>query len=174
MVLMEELTGQPCPACGKKTCTLREEELDIPYFGKTFLFSMECQSCNFKQSDLEAEEAKEPAKYTVEISSPDDMSIRIVKSAQATVKWPNLRVSIDPGLAAQGAVTNIEKMLNDIYKIVEAQRENEDDAAARKKAFKLMQKILDIKEGKQTTKLTIEDPTGNSMIVSDKAEKKKL
>ncbi|MBW3013327.1 ZPR1 zinc finger domain-containing protein [Candidatus Woesearchaeota archaeon] len=171
---MEKLPGQECPACKAKTLTLLQEELDIPFFGLTFIFSMQCDSCGFKKSDIEAAELKDPCKYEVEIESKDDLNIRVVKSSQAIVKWPDFKLTIEPGINAEGFVANVEKMLNDIYKVLEFNRETEEDKAKKKKLWKLMDKVLDVKEGRDKTKLIIEDPTGNSAIISKKAEKTDL
>jgi len=171
---MEKLENQPCPVCREKKLTLAEDEMEIPFFGKTFVFSMECSGCGFRKADIEAAEPKEPSKYTFEISSAKDMNIRIVKSSSATIKIPELKTKIEPGADAEGYVANIEKILNNIYEQVKDIKENEEDSKKRKKAWKLMDKILDIKEGKEKATLIIEDPTGNSAIISDKAEKTPL
>ena len=66
---MEALKDQVCPVCGEKKATLREEEIDIPFFGKTFIFSITCEGCGFNKSDVEAAEEKDPVKITFETSS---------------------------------------------------------------------------------------------------------
>ena len=52
---MEELKGQKCVFCGKDTLTLMEDEVDVAFFGKVFIFSMNCanKECNYSKSDLE-------------------------------------------------------------------------------------------------------------------------
>jgi len=171
---MAEIKNQRCPICKKKTLTIREVEEDIPYFGKTYIFSMDCSECGFKKSDIESAERKEPSKYEIEIDSKEDMKIRIIKSSQAIIKWPNLRITIEPGIDSFGSITNVEGLLDDAYHVLEFKRETESDASVRKKTWKLMDKILDIKEGKIKTRLIIEDATGNSAIISQKAKKSPL
>ena len=171
---MEKLDNQPCPVCRKNTCTMAEEVIDVPYFGKTYLLTMSCTECQFHTSAIEAEESKEPCKYSLEISSPEDLNIRVVKSDQAIVKWPGLRIKSEPGVNAEGYIANVEKMINDLLDILKSQKETEEDSGNRKKLTKLINKILDVKDGVEKTKVVIEDPTGNSMIISDKAVKEKL
>ena len=72
---MAELKAQQCPFCGEKKMVLREEDMDIPYFGKVFVFSMECEACGTKKSDVEPMEPKEPCRYTLEVTSEDDLNI---------------------------------------------------------------------------------------------------
>ncbi|MBW3010987.1 ZPR1 zinc finger domain-containing protein [Candidatus Woesearchaeota archaeon] len=171
---MDELKGETCPMCREKTLTLREQETEVPYFGKVAIFSMDCSSCGFKKSDVEILVKKEPCRYTLEISSLDDLKIRVVKSSEATIKWPDLKITVEPGINAEGYVANIERMLDDILKVLEFNKEGEEDAAKRKKIRKMVDKVLDVKEGKDKMKLILEDPFGNSAIISDKAKKEKL
>ncbi|MBR9692052.1 ZPR1 zinc finger domain-containing protein [Candidatus Woesearchaeota archaeon] len=170
---MEKLENQPCPMCMKKTLTLIEDEREVPYFGKVYVFSMSCSNCKYHKADIEAAEQREPCKYTIDISSDEDMKVRIVKSSGATVKIPHV-VTIEPGPAASGYVTNVEGILNRVKHRIEAARDNEEDADAKKKAKNLLKKLGRVMWGKDKLKIIIEDPTGNSAIISDKAVKSKL
>ena len=167
------MSGQPCPLCHKKTLTLAEEEVEVPYFGKIFLFSMTCGNCKYHKADIEATENKEPCKFVFEISSEEDLKIRVVKSSEATVKLPHI-ATITPGSASQGFVTNIEGILNRVKHQIESARDNAEDLTDKKKAKNLLKKITRIMWGQEKQKLIIEDPSGNSAIISDKAEKSKL
>ena len=91
---MEKIENQKCPLCMKDTLTLTQDEQNIPYFGKIYIFSMVCSNCKYLKSDVESEERKDPCKYTIEINSDKDMNIRIVKSSEATVKIPQLRMEV--------------------------------------------------------------------------------
>jgi zinc finger protein len=170
---VNELKNQLCPMCGKKKMTLTEESLEVPYFGKIHVFAMRCDECKYYKSDIEAEEAKEPAKYTLEINSADDLKIRVVKSAEATVKVPHV-TTIEPGTASVGYITNVEGIFRRIKRAVETARDMEEDADSKKKAKKLLKKIQKILWGQEKAKLIIEDPTGNSAIISERAVKSKL
>ena len=121
----EDFEQQPCPLCGQKTLILTERETEVPYFGKVYLFSMTCNNCKYHMADVEAAEQKEPAKYEFEASGEEDMKVRVVKSAQATVKLPHI-ATITPGPAAQGYVTNIEGILNRVKYQIESVKEMEE------------------------------------------------
>ena len=170
---MPELKNQPCPICHKKTLTLREEEKDVPYFGKCYLFSMSCSECKYSKADLEAAEKHEPASYTIEINNEKDMSIRIVKSSAATVKIPHV-TTITPGPASEGYITNVEGLLNKVKEQIEHLKNDAEDEEDRKKAKNLLKKLQRVTWGREKLKITIEDPEGNSAIISDKAVKGKL
>jgi zinc finger protein len=169
----QTLSGETCPVCSKKTLTMSEAETEVPYFGKLFLFSMNCSSCGFRKADVEAAEQKQAVKWTFEMQSKEDLGVRIVKSGEATLKIPHVG-SIEPGPASEGYVTNVEGILNRIKEQVEHLRDSAEEDEDRTKAKNLLKKIMRILWGEESIKITIEDPSGNSAIISDKAVKGKL
>jgi len=167
------IKGEECPICHNKTLTLIEAETEIPFFGKTYLFSMNCSNCGYHKADVEADEEKEPSKYTIETSCEDDMKIRVIKSSNATVKIPHVG-NIEPGEASNGYITNIEGILQRMKKMVEVLRDDSEDEEDRKKAKNILKKLLKVMWGQEKLKIIIEDPSGNSAIISEKAVKSKL
>lgn len=170
---IEKLEKQPCPMCHSNTLTLIESKMDIPFFGTTFLFSMECSNCNYKKADVEAAEKKESYKYVFEVNSEEDLNVRLIKSSQATIKIPRI-MTITPGPASEGYISNIEGLLNKIKEVIQKTKESTDEKEDRLKAIKLIKKLNKILFGQEKIKITIEDPSGNSAIISDKAVKSKL
>lgn len=170
---MNQIKNQRCPICHKNTLTLTEITKEIPYFGKIFIFSMKCSSCKYSISDIESETKKEPSKYIFEITSSKDMNIRVVKSSNATIKIPQLKMSVKPGPASEGYISNIEGILDRFVKIIEKEKQSEDKKV-KKHAKNLLKKIRKVKQGDIKLKIIIEDPTGNSAIISDKAKIEKL
>ena len=164
--------GETCPICHNKTLTLSESDMDIPFFGQTYLFSMNCSNCGYHKADVEAEENKPAAKYTLEVDSEKDMKIRIIKSSNATVKIPHVG-TIEPGEASNGYITNVEGILQRFKKMTEVLRDEAEDKAEQKKAKNMIKKLTRVMWGQEKVKLTIEDPSGNSAIISDKAKKTK-
>ena len=170
---MDELKNQPCPMCKKNALTLTEDEIEVPYFDKLYVFSMTCANCKYHKADVEAVEVKEPSKFTFEVDGEKDLKVRVVKSSNATVKIPHV-MTIEPGPAASGYVTNIEGILNRVKHAIETAKEDEDDASAKKKAKNMLKKINKVLWGQEKLKIIIEDPSGNSAIISDKAERSAL
>lgn len=170
---ISELKGQQCPMCGKNSLSLMESEKDIPFFGRVYIFSMNCEECKYHKADVESNEKHEPSKYTFEITTEEDMKVRVVKSSEATIKLPRIG-SIEPGTAANGYITNIEGVLNRIKHQIEEIKNSSDEKEDVKKAKNLLKKITKIMWGQEPAKLIIEDPSGNSAIISDKAVKGKL
>jgi len=167
------LPGQPCPMCKKKTLTLMESESEVPYFGKVFLFSMNCSNCKYHMADIETADKHEPCKYTIEVCSEKDMNIRVVRSSKATVKIPYI-ITIEPGPTAIGYITNIEGILNRVKKAIGDAKESAEDNSDKKKAKNMLKKLQKVMWGQEKIKIIIEDPSGNSAIVSENAVKSKL
>ncbi len=170
-----ELRGQPCPMCQKNTLTLMEREIDVPYFGKMFMFTMNCENkdCSYYKTDLEAVDKHDPCRYTLEVSAEADMSIRIVRSSEATIKIPHI-TTITPGPASNGYITNVEGILKRVSHEVEQARDAEEDEEVRKKAKNMLKKLQRVMWGQDKLKIIIEDPSGNSAIISEKAVKEKF
>jgi zinc finger protein len=168
---IEIVEGEKCPICGANELTLTEMERDIPFFGQIAIFSMNCKACKYHKADIENLEKQEPSKFTFEIESEEDLKVRVIKSSHATIKIPHIG-SIESGEAANGYVSNIEGILNRIKKQIEFIKESSDDKAEIKKAKNILKKLTRIMWGQEKVKITLEDPTGNSAIISDKAEKK--
>ncbi len=166
------LKDQPCPVCGQKKLALTEAETEVPYFGKLFVFSMTCESCKYHKSDIEAAEQKEPCKYVFEVSGKDDLQVRVVKSSEATIKFERVG-SIEPGPASEGYITNIEGLIQRIKEQIEKVRDLEEDEEMKKKAKNLVKKLQKVLWGEEKLTITLEDPTGNSAIISEKAKRSK-
>jgi len=170
----EMIEGELCPFCHEKKLVLMDMKKEIPFFGTSFIFSMDCSGCGYHKADIEAETPREPCKYSIEISSEQDMKIRVVKSSCANVRIPHVG-DIMSGPSSNGYVTNIEGILNRMVKQLEIIRDNdEEEEESRKKAKNMIKKLHRVIWGQEKQKLMIEDPTGNSAIISDKAVKEKL
>jgi zinc finger protein len=151
-----------------------EEEKEIPYFGKCYIMSMRCDNCSYYKSDIESVEPKDPLKYEFTVKDKKDLNVRVIKSSNATIKIPTLRMSVEPAIASIGYISNVEGVLRRFKKIVEGQRDSAEEEDIKKAAKNLLKKIWKIECGEQEMKLVIEDPTGNSAIISDKAIVTKL
>ena len=170
----ETLDGELCPFCNTKNLVLLDIKKEIPFFGTCFIFSMDCKNCNYHKSDIEREKEHEATRHTIDVTKEDDMKVRVVKSSTASIKISHIG-SIEAGPASNGYVTNIEGILNRMKVQIEQVRDNEEEEEeVRKKAKNLVKKLTRIMWGQDSCKLTLEDPSGNSAIISDKAAVEKL
>ncbi len=169
---MSELKGQECLACHKKELTLREEEVDIPYFGRVFVLSMSCSGCGYRKADLDPVESKDPATYTFEVEKEEDLNVKIIKSGMATVKIPRI-ITMEAGPSSNGYITNVEGLLERVKKIIQDAADGEEDKSVKKKAKNQIKKLNNVLLGRENIKIVISDPSGRSAIISDKAVKGK-
>ncbi len=167
------MAGQMCPMCKTKNLTLTEGSADIPVFGKIFLFSMRCSNCNYFKSDVESETKHSPVKYTFEVAGKDDLNVRVVRSSEGTIKIPHVG-TLEPGINAEGFISNVEGVIMRFKKQVEVLRDEAEDDEQKKKAKNMIKKLQKVLWGDEKLKIIIEDPSGNSAIVSDKAVRSKL
>ncbi|MCX6707891.1 MAG: ZPR1 zinc finger domain-containing protein [Candidatus Woesearchaeota archaeon] len=146
-------------------------------FGKKeiliYVFSMTCSSCRYHKADVEFSETNEPCKITMDIDKEDDMKIMLIRSGEATVKIPHI-TTIEGGPTSNGYITTVEGLFNRVKKVIEQARDSAEDEEDRKKAKNLLKKITRIMWGQEPCKITIEDKSGNSEILSEKAVKTKL
>jgi zinc finger protein len=112
----------------------------------------------------------EPVRYVFRTSTPDDLAVRVVRSMSASIEIPELGVRIDPGPTCQGFVSNIEGVLDRVVQAV-GSAIIDGDAEERENARLLLEKITRVKCGELPVTFILEDPSGNSAIVSDSAEK---
>ncbi|MFA6089648.1 MAG: ZPR1 zinc finger domain-containing protein [Candidatus Woesearchaeota archaeon] len=163
------IKGELCPVCNQKTLELCESEREIPYFGLLHIFSMNCENpdCNYHKSDIEGEKEENPKKLIFNIESEEDMKVRVVKSSYATIKLPHI-ATVESMATSNGYVTNIEGILNRIKKQSEILRDTAEDEEERNKAKNIIKKLQKIMWGQESCKLTIEDESGQSAIISDK------
>jgi len=162
----------PCPACGRE---LRINTLlyDTPFFRKVLLTTITCE-CGFKHSDAIVSEIKEPTRFTVKINK-ETLYDKVIRSTSGTIRVPEIGVEIEPGPASQAFITNLEGVLMKIRDIVEmARRWNADDKDKVSRCDEILKKIDDTLEGKDELTLILEDPFGNSLILSDSAFRERM
>jgi zinc finger protein len=158
----------PCPVCATEIQYLYQTE-DIPYFSELLIISARCPSCGYRLADTGLLKNAEPSRWEVFITSPDDLMIRVIRSMNGIIRIPELGVRIDPGPACEGFVSNVEGVLNRVLSVVENLERWAESEEERDRAQGILIQIAQIREGKLPATLIIDDFTGNSAIISDKA-----
>lgn len=170
---MREAYPGTCPACGREIQIIHHR-LEIPHFPDLLIVSIACDACGYRHTDTIIPEEGEPAQWTVRVEEPADLSIRVVRSMTGTITIPELGLAVEPGTACEGFVTNIEGVLSRFEGAVEsalAHAESEDERAA---ALRVQERIARAREAAFPFTVVLEDPAGNSALVSEKAEKTRL
>lgn len=162
----------PSPDCNGE-CEYIYQTETIPYFSDILIVSVSCPECGYRQVYTHILRETEPVRFTFRVESPDDLSVRVIRSPNGTLRIRQLGVDIEPGSACEGFVTNVEGVLDRILSVVEgvlAWAEGEE----RTRAECLKAEIADVRAGELPITLILEDPTGNSAIVSDRAIREPL
>lgn len=156
-----------CPACGiEGIATSIMKEFEIPHFGKVLETSIQCEKCGFKHSDVISLEHNDPARYTLKIAK-ETLSTRVVRSQSATVTIPEVGVKVEPGPKSEGYVTNVEGILVRFESAVKKAMQLFEDDESQKNAKTTLAAIQELIKGNGTATLIIDDPFGQSNIVSD-------
>jgi zinc finger protein len=158
----------PCPTCNTEIEYLYTTE-NIPYFSDILIISAICPSCGYRFVDTQLLKHGEPVRYVFHTATQEDLSVRVVRSMTASIEIPELGVRIDPGPTCQGFVSNIEGVLDRIEHAIRSAI-IDGDAEERENARLLLEKIACVKCGELPVTLILEDPHGNSAIISDHAE----
>jgi len=160
-----------CPLCGGTSLVMRSLPLDLPYFGEALQTTIVCHSCSFRHPDLLLTREAEPVRYELRIVGAHDLSARVVRSASGTIRIPELRAAIEPGPRAEAFVSNAEGVLRRLRDIADFGVRAADGSRAREMAKRTVATIDTMIAGERPFTLIIEDPTGNSAILHDRARK---
>ncbi len=159
-----------CPVCKSKVHT-NFQTIDIPHFGETIIFTLICEKCGYKKNDLFNVYEQVPKRHVYSYDTKIDLNVRVIRSSTCTVKIPEFGSIIDPGAESEGYITNIEGILlriNDILDIIEKDAQDEESFA---KVNELREKIKKALKGEFSFTLILEDPQGNSGVISEDESK---
>ena len=162
-----------CPSCNRKSLRVNNTIISIPYFGEVLDFTILCSNCGYKKADIMPIEVKEPSRYSLNVESACDVSIRIVKSSTCTIRIPELGVTVEPGPISEGYISNVEGLLSRISKVIGMGMKMGEDEE-KKNGKELIDRINRLIEGQETVCIILEDPLGYSAIASDKAIREPL
>jgi len=164
------LPDQPCPTCKTNSLQLTESVENVDYFGPVLLTIISCSTCGCRDTDVALTSVKEPSVMRAQITSDKDLTMKIVKSSSATIRVPELGVTITPRTSAQGFITNVEGILDRIQEALEGTVPSLSQKR-RRRARSVLAKLKKAREGKLSFVVELKDPLGNSAIVgSDMAK----
>jgi zinc finger protein len=159
----------PCPVCQTEIQYLYQTD-EIPYFSEILIISALCPSCGYRLADTQFLRNAEPSRWELGIGTPDDMMIRVIRSMNGIITIPELGIRIDPGPACEGFVSNVEGVLNRIGNVLESLHSWAEDDDERERIRCLQESLAKVKEGRLAVTLVIEDLSGNSAIIAERAK----
>lgn len=157
-----------CPVC-QSEIEYKYQTEDIPFFSDILITTALCE-CGYRFTDTIILGEGDPVRWSIAVQSADDLNVRVVRSSRGTIKIPELGVTIEPGPACEACITNIEGILWKIREIVEnIQRSAEGEG--RERSDEVLMRIDRALAGTLPFTFILEDPSGNSAIISDTAER---
>lgn len=164
-----------CPACDGRGLEYTTETVDLPFMGKSLQILLRCLVCGYRHHDFVLTEHREPTRYQYTVTKAEDMSVRVVRSSSGTVRIPELGISIEPGIASEAFVSNIEGILVRVERVVGQLLRDADTDEIRGKVTDLLDVMLALREGKgPAVTVIIEDPFGNSAILGEGATHERI
>lgn len=145
--------------------------LEIPHFSDLLLVVISCGTCGYRHTDTIILGEGDPVRWTVRVEEPGDLAIRVARSTTGTIEIPELGLAVEPGTACEGFVTNIEGVLSRFEQAVETVLANPESDEERAAALRMKETLAAAREVAFPFTVILEDPAGNSVLVSEKAEK---
>ncbi|MDK2891853.1 ZPR1 zinc finger domain-containing protein [Methanohalophilus sp.] len=161
-------TRSSCPLC-HGDLIIHWQEDEIPYFGAVMYISTRC-SCGFRFADTMILSQKDPVRCKLSVENLEDLNARVIRSTSGTIRVPELGIVVEPGSISDSYVTNIEGLLTRIRDVViTATKWCKEEPEKYAVGNSILARINDVLEGLGGISIIIEDPLGNSAIISDKA-----
>lgn len=162
-------TRTSCPLC-HDDLIINWQGDEIPFFGEVMYITAMCK-CSFRFTDTIILAQKEPMRYELKVECLEDLNSRVVRSTSGTIRIPELGIDVEPGSISDSYITNIEGVLDRIYNVVvTATKWSEGDEEKHSRGLEVQKALEEAIDGKKVLTVIIEDPFGNSAIISEKAK----
>jgi len=154
---------EKCPLCGAES-ELHCVPYEIPFFGEIMIFTAVCASCGFRATDVMMLSEEKRERCEMVVSSAEDVNAIVVRSSSGSIEIPELGVSVEPK-SGEAFISTVEGVLKRVENVVKMLSK---DGTSKKRADEVLKQIDEIKSGKASMTLIIDDPTGNSAIIPNK------
>lgn len=156
-----------CPSCVTGTLNVASILYTVPYFNEIAMFTMKCPECNFSHNDVFSIEERPPVRWTLKVTDPEMLKIRVVRSGSGTIRFPDFGIDIEPGPAAESYISNVEGVLYRIRPTVEFAARTAELDSEREQGQKVVALLMKAIQGELEFTMILEDPMGVSGILPD-------
>jgi zinc finger protein len=168
-----------CFVCHKGKLLFSSSSISVPHFGEVNITTFVCNSCGYRSTDVIPIGSRPPSRYRCTINGEESLSIRVIRSHTGIITIPEIGMRIDPGVAAEGFITNTEGILNRALDIIDQVLRDsytgsrtdgldEDECLSRiTRCLQVKDRIESARSGSCPMTLILEDPSGNSAIIGD-------
>jgi zinc finger protein len=118
---------------------------------------------------------KDPMHLQFRIETLEDLSVRVIRSNSGTIRIPELGFLAEPTPLSESFVSNVEGVLERAKDVLLTAREFHGDTPEKRALLdEYMRRYEEFMRGAAPFTLVIDDPHGNSAIVSERAERRPL
>ena len=107
-----------CPACDGLGLEYTAEPVELPFMGTGLEILLRCDRCGYRHSDFMLTQHREPTRYSYLVTKEADMSVRVVRSSSGTIRIPEFGITVEPGMASEAFVSNIEGILVRVERVL--------------------------------------------------------
>ncbi|XP_055335552.1 zinc finger protein ZPR1-like [Paramacrobiotus metropolitanus] len=163
-VLVFPATCYNCSAA----CETNMKNVQVPHFSEILIMSTVCDTCGWRNNEVKPSGgiATEGVRITLTISSPEDLSRDVVKSATCALEIPELEFELVPS-EHSSRFTTIEGLLMNIKTLVNDNpfaRGDSADPEVIQKIARFVEKLDSVVAGKSEVHLVLDDPAGNAFV----------
>lgn len=155
--------------------TLLSTNVNIPYFGDALESTLRCEACGFRHADFMILGQKDPVRLTLHAKDESALRVRVIRSNSGTIRIPELGFTAEPSPLSESYVSNVEGVLERAKDILltahEWHKEDPEKVELLRHYFQTYERLI---TGQQPFTLIIDDPFGNSAIVSEEVERRAL
>lgn len=164
-----------CPACRAPGLRMSTHKHEVAYFGECLETILLCSACGFRHVDFLVLAQKDPTRHTFAIRGVDDLAVRVVRSNSGTIRVPELGFTAEPTSRSEAFVSNVQGILDRVRDVLlTARTVYHDDDTSVKIVDERLEMIAEIEAGERAATLILDDPLGNSAVVSERTEVRPL
>ncbi|NXP52532.1 ZPR1 protein, partial [Heliornis fulica] len=141
-------------------------------FFKEIIVTFTCDSCSWSNTEIQSAGRiqEQGVRYTLAVTSRQDMNQEVVKTSCATARIPELDFEI-PAFSQKGVLTTIEGIIDRAIAGLEqdqpARRATDEEVASKIDEF--VSKLKQLKEVHSSFTFVLDDPSGNSFVENPRA-----
>jgi zinc finger protein len=155
--------------------TLLSTHVSVPHFGDALESTLCCGACGFRHADFMILGQKEPVRLTFHAKDERALHVRVIRSNSGTVRIPEIGFTAEPSQISESYVSNVEGVLERAKDILLTALDwNKDDPQKVGLLGHYLQTWERMVRAELPFTLIIDDPFGNSAIVSENIEKRPL
>lgn len=161
--------NEACPSCGKRTLSQKAHLYKEPRSKDELLFFVTlCEDCNYKRTEimpLAPSTHVESTHNVIKIARPKDLETKIYRASTGSIEIPELEIKLEPGIAAEFFITNMERILLKFKDSCQFLLQDETEPAAKAMLERRIRDLDDCLAVRREFTVVMDDPEGFSYVL---------